>query len=245
MAGSALLNIVGANSVGTGYVHALVEESIYPIVANREITTVYHVDDLKDPYFIDDLDLYSKVDAIAIGSGLNNNPRARDYFVHVLKYFHGPIIVDAYALDLLGEDESLYSLSDNLILTPHIGEFARMNHVTKEEILRDKEGLAQYFALSRNVTLVLKGHKSLVISGGGKIHKNDTGNESLARAGSGDVLTGMIAGLCSMYEDPYQAAVDAVWLHGYIADLHAKKHSKEIFNLVTYPYYADRFFKGK
>ena len=245
MAGSAILNIVGANSVGTGYIHALIEEDIYPIIASNQITTVYHVDDHKDPDFIDHLNLYSKLDAIAIGSGLNNNPNARDYFIHILKYFHGPIIVDAYALDLLCEDESLYSLNDNLILTPHIGEFARMINVRKKDILKDKKNIARYFALTKNVTLVLKGPHTLVVSGGAMMYENDTGNEALARAGSGDVLTGMIAGMCALYDDPYQATIDAVWLHGHLADMHAQKHSKEIFDLTTYPQYADEFFKER
>ena len=244
MAGSAILNIVGANSVGTGYVRCLAEKDIYPIVAGEEITTVYHVDDLGDPDFIDHLDLYSRVKAIAFGSGLNNNPHARDYLVSILKNFDGPIIVDAYGLDLLGEDESLYSLNNNLILTPHLGEFARMNHVSKQDILKDKVGLARYFAISHNVTLVLKGPKTIVVKND-ELYENHTGNEALARAGSGDVLTGMIAGLCSRYDDPYQATVDAVWLHGHIADMHAKDHSKEIFDLKTYPQYADRFFKER
>lgn len=245
MAGSAILNIIGAKSVGTAYIHSLLEGSIYPIVALDQPTAVYHVDESDDPSFIDKLDLYTKVDAIAIGSGLNNNPHARDYFVHILKYFHGPIIVDAYGLDLLKEDESLYSLNDNLILTPHIGEFSRMINVTKEDVLKDKLAIARYFALSKNVTLVLKGPQTLVVSGGARIYQNDSGNEALAQAGSGDVLSGMIAGLCAIYEDPYQAAIDAVWLHGHIADMHVKNHSKEIFDLKTYPQYADMFFKAR
>ena len=245
MAGSAVLNIIGANSVGTGFIHALVEEDIYPIVASKEICAVYHADDLKDHNFIDHLNLYSKVDAIAIGSGLNNNPNARDYFIHILKYFHGPIVVDAYALDLLSEDESLYSLNDNLILTPHLGEFSRMTGLRKESILKDKETIARHFALQYNVTLVLKGPHTMVVSGGAKMFENDSGNEALARAGSGDILTGMIAGMCAIYDDPYQATIDAVWLHGHIADMHAKKHSKEIFDLTTYPQYADEFFRDR
>ncbi len=245
MAGSAILNIIGANAVGTGYIHMLIDESIYPIVAGKEITTVYHVEDKEDPDLLDHLDLYSKLDAIAIGSGLNNSPNARDHLEHILRHFHGPIIVDAYGLDLLSEDKSLYSLNDSLILTPHIGEFARMTRSPKETILKDKEAIARYFALTNNVTLVLKGPQTLVVSSGGMMYVNDTGNAALARAGSGDVLTGMIAGLCSLYEDPYQATIDAVWLHGHIADMHAKNHSKEIFDLKTYPQYADRFFKEK
>ena len=245
MAGSAILNIVGARSVGAAYVHAVTEESIYPIIASNQITTVYHVDDLSDPELIDNLDLYSRVDAIAIGSGLNNNPNALEYFTQILENFRGPIIVDAYALDLLSENDRLFSLNDNLILTPHLGEFARMNHSSTREILKDKQGLARYYALSKNVTLVLKGPNTLVVSPGGMMYVNDTGNETLAQAGSGDVLTGMIAGMCALYDDPYQAAIDAVWLHGHLADMHIKSHSKEIFDLCTYPQYADMFFKDR
>ena len=84
-----------------------------------------------------------------------------------------------------------------------------------------------------------------MVSKEGQVYENDTGNESLSRAGSGDVLTGMIAGLCAIYDDPYQAVIDAVWLHGHIADMHVKDHSREIFDLKTYPVYADMFFKER
>ncbi|MBO7698959.1 MAG: NAD(P)H-hydrate dehydratase [Erysipelotrichaceae bacterium] len=245
MAGSAILNIIGAKSVGTGYIHSLLDETIYPIVAADQVTTVYHPDDLSDPNFIDNLDLYSRVDAIAIGSGLNNNPHGKDYLIHILENFNKPIIVDAYGLDLLTKDESLYSKNNNLILTPHVGEFARMINSTKEYVLKDGLAAARYFAVSKKTILVLKGPHTLVVSPGGEVYENDTGNEALAQAGSGDVLAGMITGLCSIYKDPYQAAVDAVWLHGHVADMHAKDHSKEIFDLKTYPQYTDMFFKER
>ncbi|MBP5280002.1 MAG: hypothetical protein J6Z03_05925, partial [Erysipelotrichaceae bacterium] len=148
MAGSAILNIIGAKSVGTGYIHSLLDETIYPIVAADQVTTVYHPDDLNDPNFIDSLDLYSRVDAIAIGSGLNNNPHAKDYLIHILDNFNKPIIVDAYGLDLLTKDEGLYSRNSNLILTPHVGEFARMINNTKEYVLKDSLAAARYFAVT-------------------------------------------------------------------------------------------------
>ncbi|MBQ1508530.1 MAG: hypothetical protein IIZ47_03840, partial [Erysipelotrichaceae bacterium] len=91
----------------------------------------------------------------------------------------------------------------------------------------------------------LKGPGTLIVSPDERVTVNNSGNEALARAGSGDVLTGMITGLCALYSDPYQATVDAVWLHGHLADEAVKEHSKEIFDLTEYPRYADRFFFEK
>ena len=245
MAGAAILNIIGATSVGTGYIHSLVEETIYPIVASNQIETVYHVDDLTNSLFVDNLDLYDKIDAIGFGSGLNNHPFAKDYLKQILTNFKKPVIVDAYGLSLLANDDSLYTLNDNLIITPHMGEFMKLTGFDKSVIEADKINIARKFASDHNLTLVLKGPKTLVICKDKTIYENNSGNACLAKAGSGDVLTGMITGMCALYKNnPHQAVIDAVWLHGHIGDMHAKTHSKQIFDLKTYPQYADMFLRS-
>lgn len=242
MAGAAILNIKGARSVGTSYIRSLVPENIYPIVSTNEITTVYYPDNLKNNNYLFDLNILDKVDAIGIGSGLNNHPFHLDYLKTVLTNSNVPIVIDACSLDDLANNEELYKLNNKMILTPHLGEFSRLTHLTIQEILNDKENIASNFAKNNNVTLVLKGNKSLIVSNTGVITINESGNEALARAGSGDILTGMITGLCSLYDNYLTAVKDGVWLHGYLCDEAINEHSKEIFDLSKYPEYANSFF---
>lgn len=245
MAGAAILNIIGARSVGASYIHSLVSHDIYPIVAGNEITSVYHPDKLTDENYLKELRLEDKVDSVGFGSGLDKHPYAHRYLCDLLDNYKVPIVVDAYGLRLLSEDEGLYSKSENLILTPHLGEFSRLVHMSVEEIEKNKVNIAINFAKTNRVILVLKGPNTLIVSKDGEVNINESGNEALARAGSGDVLTGMITGLCGLYDDPFEASSDAVWLHGYLCDLAVKEHAKEIFDLKCYPFYADRFFFEK
>lgn len=242
IAGAAILNIIGVRSVGVSYIHSLVSDDIYPIVSGNEITTVYHPDRLLDEDYLNELKLEGKVDSVGFGSGLDNHPFALKYLCDVLNNYDVPIVIDAYGLRLLAENEELYSLNKNLILTPHMGEFSKLVHMSIEEINKDKENIAISFAKANKVILVLKGPETLIFSKDGKVSRNDSGNEALARAGSGDVLTGMISGLCALYDDPYEACVDGVWLHGHLCDMAIREHSKEVFDLRKYPEYADRFF---
>ncbi|MBQ1476622.1 MAG: NAD(P)H-hydrate dehydratase [Erysipelotrichaceae bacterium] len=240
MAGAAILNILGARSAGASYIDVLLPEEIYPIAAVREITAVYHPDDCeKDRIGIAAL---QKAKAVSFGSGMTNHPKKRKYLKYLSENVKVPLVVDAEGLRILA-DHPTYS--KNMILTPHLGEFSALTRLSVDEIQKDRENIAISFAKEKNITLVLKGPGTLVVDAKGRLYRNDSGNEALARAGSGDVLTGMIAGLCSLYDDAYQAVSDAVWLHGHLSDEACRTHSKEIFDLTKYPEYADAFFKRR
>ncbi len=241
MAGAAAFNLIGARSVGASYIHCFLPASIYPIVAANELSAVYHPYDENNDSVFEETEL-KKIKAIGIGSGIDNLPHKEKYLKDVLKNNMVPIIVDAGALSILAGNEEFYALNNNMILTPHLGEFSKLVHRSSKDILSNKEEIAVNFVLKHHVILVLKGHETLIINEEGKISYNHSGNSALARAGSGDVLTGMISGLCSLYEDPYTAVKDAVWLHGHLADEALASHSKEIFDLRLYPELADRFF---
>ena len=242
MAGACILNIIGARSVGASYIEVLLPESIYPIVASNEITAVYHPDDLSNKGFPE---AFKKADSVAFGSGMTNHSLKEEYLRYVLKNAKAPVTVDAEGLHILSDNDGLYKLNRKMILTPHLGEFSLLTGLSIDDIKKNKEEIAVNFAKEKKVTLVLKGPSTLIVSGRGKVTVNDSGNEALARAGSGDVLTGMIAGLCALYEDPYRAAVDAVWLHGHLADEAIRTRSKEVFDLTLYPEFADKFFKER
>ena len=241
MAGAALLNLIGARSVGASYIHSYVPHEVYPIVASKEITAVYHPYDGEDKDLVKELSL-NKIDSVCFGSGINQLIHKKEYLNDLLEKCDVPLIIDADGLRLLAEDEVLYTKNQKLILTPHLGEFSALTHLSVKDIEKNKEEIAVNFAKEKNVILVLKGMNTMVISPEGEVYINDSGNESLARAGSGDVLSGMITGLCALYEDTYTAVKDSVWLHGYLADMNIRSHSVEVFDLESYPKLADLFF---
>ncbi len=241
MAGSCIFNIIGANSVGSSYIDVYLPKDIYPIVASNQIGAIYHPNVFDDNSFID-LDAFKKAKAIAFGSGLSNLIDKEKYLELLLKEARVPLIIDAEGLNIISNHNNLLKLNDNIILTPHLGEFMRLTKLTKEEIENNKEEIAINYAKKNNVTLILKGHKTLVINNDGKFYQNNSGNSILARAGSGDVLTGMLTGLCAIYNDSRQACIDAVWLHGHLADEALKYYSKEFFDLSNYPFLANQFF---
>lgn len=241
MAGSCIFNIIGANSVGSSYIDVYLPKDIYPIVASNQIGAIYHPNVFDDNSFID-LDAFKKAKAIAFGSGLSNLLDKEKYLELLLKEARVPLIIDAEGLNIISNHNNLLKLNDNIILTPHLGEFMRLTKLSKEEIENNKEEIAINYAKRNNVILILKGLHTLVIDNNGNLYKNDSGNSILARAGSGDILTGMITGLCSLYDNYYDACIDAVWLHGHLADNALKYYSKEVFDLSVYQFLANQFF---
>jgi ADP-dependent NAD(P)H-hydrate dehydratase / NAD(P)H-hydrate epimerase len=110
-----------------------------------------------------------------------------------------------------------------LVLTPHPGEMARLAGITVKEVEADRIGLARRFATEHKLTLVLKGWRTLVAHPDGRIAVNTTGNPAMAKGGSGDILTGIVAAMLAQYSDNPGAAVEAaVYLHGLAADFAAR-----------------------
>jgi len=130
-----------------------------------------------------------------------------------------PVVLDADAL--VGQ---VGGSADRLrVLTPHPGEMARLMGMTTAEVLADRVGVARRFARDWGVTLVLKGQRTLIAFPDGRLWINPTGTPALGTGGSGDVLTGMIAGLLAQFpHEPEQAVAAAVYLHGLAAERGAR-----------------------
>jgi len=106
-----------------------------------------------------------------------------------------------------------------IVLTPHPGEMARLVGMTVKEVEADRIGLAKKFATEHGVTLVLKGWRTLIAHPDGRIAVNTTGNPSMAKGGSGDILTGVVSAMLAQYPDDVAQAVEAaVFLHGLAGD---------------------------
>lgn len=160
-------------------------------------------------------------ETLAIGPGLSTHPETRDLVLSVLPNWSGGAVVDADALNHIATLPAILHRCDApIVLTPHPGEFSRLSGLSVAEVQKDRSGTAVAFAKEYGVITVLKGHGT-VVTDGGRIYTNRTGNPGMATAGSGDVLTGAIAGLMAQGFEPFDAARLGVYLHGLAGDLAA------------------------
>ncbi|MGH7381589.1 MAG: NAD(P)H-hydrate dehydratase [Candidatus Methylomirabilales bacterium] len=157
---------------------------------------------------------------LALGPGLSTHPETVRLVASLIQAAKIPLVIDADGITALArQPEVLSKASVPVILTPHPGELGRMLWVPKEEVIEKRIPIAQKVTSTYNVTLVLKGARTLIAEPGGAVHINPTGNPGMATAGVGDVLTGVIAGLISQGLAPAIAAVVGVYLHGLAGDL--------------------------
>ncbi len=170
------------------------------------------------PRLQEDLDL---ADVIAIGPGLSTHRSVATFFRGFLKWYRRhpkPLVLDADALNLLAKDDRLAELSGMpVILTPHPGEAARLLHRSVVDVQRDRFAAVLSLARHSGATIVLKGAYSLIATGN-KGAVNTSGNPYMATAGSGDVLTGVIAGLLAQGLAVTEAAQLGAYLHGAAGD---------------------------
>jgi len=162
---------------------------------------------------------------LAIGPGLGQSAETAKFVTGLLESTQIPAVVDADALNILaGKTALLARLSKKgkrtLVLTPHPGEMARLAGVSVAQVQGNRLETARTFAQRCGVTLVLKGARTLVAHPDGRVAVNTSGNPGMAKGGSGDFLTGLIAGLLAQHPSQAQPAVEAaVYLHGLAADL--------------------------
>lgn len=244
-AGALSLNIIGAKTVGAGYINVACPDEIYHIVGSQHITPVFHPfghatwEETLTP-------LVHEAKAIAFGSGAAKLSRKNECMDKILQESKGPVVLDAEALRLLVHNTwILRFIQCPVVLTPHLGEFASLINQPVEMIQHHKIAYAKEFALKHKVYLVLKGPNTVVVSPEGQIYINQTGSQALAQAGSGDLLTGILAGLLTIKDDDiFTAVCMGVWLHGYIAESGNKTYSMQNFPITKYPEIMDRIFKN-
>jgi NAD(P)H-hydrate epimerase len=138
------------------------------------------------------------------------------------------MVIDADALNILAKHpEAIDGSGKTMVLTPHPGEMARLAGISTKEVQADRERLAREFSMRHKVTLVLKGWRTLVAHPTGEIAVNTTGNPGMAKGGSGDILTGIVAAMLAQYPDKPADAVNAgVYLHGLAADFAVREQDE-------------------
>ncbi len=217
MPGAAILSSWAALATGAGIVRLIhqagmnAELSAAPLEIVRQ---TYSPQDLQPV-----MESMNKSSASFIGPGMGRTEEALSTLKHILKNIVRPCVIDADALTLLAGQNIV--LPENAVLTPHHGEMLRLLGKTKPfEDTKELISQAQKFSEDKKITLVLKGSPTFILQPGLPIYVNPRGDPGMATAGSGDVLTGMIAAFLSHHLTPHQAAILGVYMHA-LAGEHA------------------------
>ncbi|MDR1050191.1 MAG: NAD(P)H-hydrate dehydratase [Deltaproteobacteria bacterium] len=158
--------------------------------------------------------------AAALGPGLGLGEARKKLVLDLAAGLDGPLVLDADALTLLAGDPGVLARSPApRILTPHPGEAGRLLSVSAGEVEADRPGSVRKLAALTGAVVLLKGRRTLVCGPEGSVLMNSTGGPALATGGSGDLLTGIVAGLLAQGAPPLEAAALGAWLHGAAADL--------------------------
>ncbi len=178
---------------------------------------------------IDDaLALANGATCVALGPGLGQSLSLQQFVTTLYDEVEAPMVVDADALDILTAVNVELAPCAPRVLTPHPGEFQRL--LDASNLNGDQADLAVQWGRRDKLTIVLKGHRTLVTSAG-KVYRNNTGNAGMATAGSGDVLTGVITALIGQGLPPFDAARLGVYLHGLAGDVAAER--KGMISLIS------------
>jgi NAD(P)H-hydrate epimerase len=230
MTGAAMLTCEAVLRSGAGLLKVAIPQSLNSIMETRliEAITVPLPELKKGVVGISDIEKIIKTmkesNVIAIGPGSGQTRELEEVLRNICEEATIPIVLDADALNSLAHRlDILNLLKTTAVLTPHIGEMARLTNMSIEDIQRDKIQVAMEFAKKWKVILILKGARTVVASPEGKLFINITGNPGMATAGSGDVLTGIITGFLAQGIQPLEAALAAVYIHGTAGDRAANR----------------------
>lgn len=234
MSGAAFLTAKAALRIGAGLVKVAIPKSVAHVIENTlpEAMTL-RMEETQDGTFTlatkdSLLDYMSWADAVAIGPGISQQAETLELISELLKNLDRPAVVDADAIiALAGQFELIRSVPSEIVFTPHLGEFAAFTQTLKDKILLDRVSQLKFFSRKLNKTILLKGSPTVIAGPYEQVFVNSTGNPGMATAGSGDVLTGIIAGLLGQGLSSEQAAYAGAYVHGLAGDL-AKNEKTEM-----------------
>jgi ADP-dependent NAD(P)H-hydrate dehydratase / NAD(P)H-hydrate epimerase len=227
-AGAAAMAGMSALRVGAGLSTIATPKSALPTVAG------FHAEVMTEPLEETDAGTIStravasgQFDAVAngksvlaIGPGISRNPETSEFVRTIRKRLNGLLVVDADGLNAFAGRVSELDGGGSLVITPHPGEMARLTGMTIAAIQRDRINVARNFSSEHNLIVVLKGHRTLVAEANGELWVNPTGNPGMATGGTGDILTGMVAGMMAQNAPRIiEAVIAAVFLHGRAGDV--------------------------
>lgn len=210
--GASVLATRTALKSGCGYVKLTCEDKLKSLMLVKYPQVIY----------LNGID--KNADCIAIGMGGGVSKKLYSEICRLIKNYRGVLLIDADGINCLakyGVDE-LKNARCKIILTPHVKEFSRLTNVDVKDIIDSPVVYAKDFAIKYGVTLILKDAKS-VITDGERVALNERGTTALAKAGSGDMLSGFIAGVCARGVSPFEACVCSAYTMGVSAELSSQE----------------------
>ena len=162
---------------------------------------------------------------LAIGPGISRDSQTAEMVRSLIARLRLPVVLDADGLNAFeGRTDEINGKGRTLVITPHPGEMARLAGCTITDVQKERLGVARKFAREHELVVVLKGHRTLVVRPDGEAWVNTTGNPGMATGGTGDILTGMVAGLMAQHStEVFAAVLAAVHLHGLAGDVMCEK----------------------
>lgn len=213
---------LGALRSGTGISRIITSKDVLPLLGPNILEqTLVVLPDYEDSHFREKLyESISDLDSLAFGMGLGNDSHLEEVLEFLIKNYTGNLIIDADGLNTLSRIklEILKDKKCNIVLTPHVKEFSRLCFRDIEEVKRDSLQLVLEFAKKYQVIVLLKGHTT-TISDGVDTYLVTTGCPGMATAGSGDVLSGILAGMLAYHDFTMRTIAASVFLHGVAGSL--------------------------
>lgn len=232
MAGACILSSMSALKSGVGLVKVALPKSIYPIVASQVYEAVFvpFGDANKMSVSASEIDYLLSIanlsNATLLGCGLSLVDDTVEFVRDFVLAYTGALLLDADGINAVALNiDVLKDTKAQVVLTPHAKEMARLIKKDVSYVLNNREQVAVDFAKEYSVTVVLKG-KDTIVTDGNKVYVNKTGNAGMAKGGSGDVLSGIIASLMAQGKDPLVSACMGVYIHGLCGDIAAKNLSQ-------------------
>ncbi|PIS30781.1 MAG: bifunctional ADP-dependent NAD(P)H-hydrate dehydratase/NAD(P)H-hydrate epimerase [Candidatus Marinimicrobia bacterium CG08_land_8_20_14_0_20_45_22] len=225
MTGAATLAGMATLRGGAGLVVVAVPESLNPIMEVKltEAMTIPVPESSDHTFNVSSLDsLKARIewsDVVAFGPGVSTHSEVIEFGKKLLVASKKPLIVDADGLRIFKDDLDQIRKIDDLILTPHHGEFSMITGIPVQKIAERTIDIARQFAMKYSCTLVLKGAPTVIADRNGAVAINPTGNAALATGGTGDVLTGLITAFRAQGISSFDASIAAVSIHGTAGDL--------------------------
>ncbi len=225
--GAAILSSLAAYRTGSGMVRVITHSVNRDLLLSKVPEALITCYDQLDSF--DDLnEIFQWATVLVAGPGIGKRNEAKDILhrmlIHSYKHIKIPLLLDADALQMISRDKSLQDIvmssqNESIIFTPHSKEFSGLLNYDLEELENNQIQIVDEFASKMNIILVWKDATTIIsCHGRHPVYVNQTGNHSLAVAGSGDVLTGIIASIIGQGIPAYHACVLGVHIHGQISD---------------------------
>jgi len=233
MTGAAAMTALSAARSGSGLVYVAIPQSLNPILEVK-LTEPLTIPLPTTGEGIPDMLMYEGIlqriesmDSVALGPGMGRAPQTQDLIRKLFLTVKKPLVLDADGINAFENHADLFKKRiDPAILTPHPVELSRLVHIPPSEIQKNRMETARKYAAEFQVILVLKGAATVIAEPGGEVFINSSGNTALSKGGSGDVLTGLIAGFLAQGSSPLTAAILGVFLHGLSGEIASREKTE-------------------